>query len=113
MLEHFESVTAWYREDRPFTIDPEYVGQVLIDMGDPRSRFWEMMKRETMPPDAMLGRRMEAMTLGVLGALGATANWHRIGCEWLFDGPPATPLGAAEAGFFAAPGWRDPLDRAA
>ena len=113
VLEHFESVTAWYREDRPFTIDPEYVGQVLIDMGDPRSRFWEMMKRETMPPDAMLGRRMEAMTLGVLGALGATANWHRIGCEWLFDGPPATPLGAAEAGFFAAPGWRDPLDRAA
>ena len=102
VLEQFEAVTAWYREDRPFTVDPEYVGQVMIDMGDPRSRFWELTKRETLPPDAMLGRRMEAMTLGVLGALGATANWHRIAREWLFDDPPATPLGETEAGFFGA-----------
>ena len=100
VLEQFESVTAWYRDDRRFTIEPEYVGQVMIDMGDPRSRFWEQTKRETLPPDAMLGRRMEAMTLGVLGALGATANWHRIAREWLFGDPPATPLGEAEAGFF-------------
>jgi len=102
VLEQFESVTGWYREDRQFTIDAEYVGQVMIDMGDPRSRFWDQTKRETLPPDAMLGRRMEAMTLGVLGALGATANWHRIGREWLFGDPPATPLGEAEAGFFHA-----------
>ena len=100
VLEQFESVTAWYREDRPFTVDPEYVGQVMIDMGDPRSRFWELTKRETLPPDAMLGRRMEAMILGVLGALGATANWHRIAREWLFGDPPATLLGEADAGFF-------------
>ena len=106
VLEQFEAVTAWYREDRPFTVDPEYVGQVMIDMGDPRSRFWELTKRETLPPDAMLGRRMEAMTLGVLGALGATANWHRIAREWLFGDPPATPLGEAEAAFFAASGRR-------
>ena len=36
------------------------------------------MRRETMPPQAMLARRMEALTLGVLGQLEATANWHRI-----------------------------------
>nr|MBA3438129.1 hypothetical protein [Thermoleophilaceae bacterium] len=38
--------------------------------------------------------------LGVLGQLEATANWHRIACEWLFGDPPATPLGEQEAVFF-------------
>jgi predicted unusual protein kinase regulating ubiquinone biosynthesis (AarF/ABC1/UbiB family) len=104
VLEHFDAATAWYREDRPFTIDQEYVGRVLIDMGDPRSDFWELMKRETLPPEALLGRRMEALVLGVLGQLRATANWHRIVREWFFAGPPATELGAAEARYWAARG---------
>ena len=69
---------------------------MLIDFGDPRSEHWELMKRETMPPQAMLARRMEALTLGVLGQLNATANWHRIAREWLFGDAPSTELGAAE-----------------
>jgi hypothetical protein len=79
------------------------VARVLIDFGDPRSRHWELMRRETMPPEALLARRMEGLTLGVLGQLRATANWHRIAREWLFGDPPATPLGEQEAGFFGRP----------
>ena len=100
--EHFDAATAWYREDRPFTIDRDYVRQVLIDVSDPRSRFFDIMRRQTMPPDAMFARRMEALTLAVLGQLNATANWHRIAREWLFGDPPATELGEAEAAFFAS-----------
>jgi predicted unusual protein kinase regulating ubiquinone biosynthesis (AarF/ABC1/UbiB family) len=100
VLEHFEAAAGWYREDRPFTIDRAYVRQVFIDVSDPRSRFFEIMKRQTMPPDAMFARRMEALTLAVLGQLEATANWHRIAREWLFGDPPASPLGEAEAEFF-------------
>jgi predicted unusual protein kinase regulating ubiquinone biosynthesis (AarF/ABC1/UbiB family) len=99
VFEHFHDVTAWYIEDREVTIDRELVSRVLIDFGDPRSRHWQLMKRETMPPQAMLARRMEALTLGVLGQLGATANWHRIAREWLFDEPPSTELGALEHPF--------------
>ena len=99
VLDHFRAVTRWYIEDGERTIDRELVSQVLIDFGDPRSEHWELMKRETMPPQAMLARRMEALTLGVLGRLGATANWHRIAREWLFGDPPSTVLGAAEHGF--------------
>jgi hypothetical protein len=47
----------------------------------------------------MLARRMEALTLGVLGQLGATANWHRIAREWLFGDAPSTELGEAEHPF--------------
>jgi hypothetical protein len=48
----------------------------------------------------MFARRMEGLTLAVLGQLEATANWHRIAREWLYGDPPATPLGEAEASFF-------------
>ena len=84
------------------TVDRGLIAEVLIDLGDPRSDHWELMKRETMPPDAMLASRMEALMLGVLGQLGATANWHRIAREWLFGDPPSTPLGEREAEFFGS-----------
>ena len=99
VFDHFHDVTAWYIEDREVTIDRELVGRILIDFGDPRSRHWQLMKRETMPPQSMLARRMEALTLGVLGQLEATANWHRIAREWLFGDPASTSLGAAEEPF--------------
>jgi predicted unusual protein kinase regulating ubiquinone biosynthesis (AarF/ABC1/UbiB family) len=97
--EHLHDVTRWYVEDRELTVDRELVAQVLIDFGDPRSRHWQLMRRETMPPQAMLARRMEALTLGVLGQLKATANWHRIAREWLFGDPPSTELGELEEPF--------------
>jgi predicted unusual protein kinase regulating ubiquinone biosynthesis (AarF/ABC1/UbiB family) len=99
VFEHFHDVTAWYIEDREVTITRDLVARVLIDFGDPRSRHWQLMRRETMPPQAMLARRMEALTLGVLGQLEATANWHLIAREWLFDEPPSTELGELERPF--------------
>jgi len=99
VMDHFRDVIRWYLADEDVTIDREVVASVLIDFGDPRSPHWELMKRETMPPQAMLARRMEALTLGVLGQLGATANWHRIAREWLFGDPPSTELGRAEQSF--------------
>jgi predicted unusual protein kinase regulating ubiquinone biosynthesis (AarF/ABC1/UbiB family) len=101
VFDHFRDVTAWYIEDREVTITRDLVARVLIDFGDPRSRHWPLMRRETMPPQAMLARRMEALTLGVLGQLEATANWHLIAREWLFDDPPSTELGELERPFHA------------
>jgi predicted unusual protein kinase regulating ubiquinone biosynthesis (AarF/ABC1/UbiB family) len=99
VFDHFHDVTRWYIEDREVTVDRDLVSRVLIDFGDPRSRHWQLMRRETMPPQAMLARRMEALTLGVLGQLQATANWHRIAREWLFGDTPSTELGEAEHPF--------------
>jgi predicted unusual protein kinase regulating ubiquinone biosynthesis (AarF/ABC1/UbiB family) len=100
VLAHFRDIASWYIEDRELTIDREVVTQVLIDSGDPRSPHWELLKRGTVPPDAMLARRMEGLVVGVLGHLGATANWNRIAREWLFADPPSTPLGELEADYF-------------
>jgi predicted unusual protein kinase regulating ubiquinone biosynthesis (AarF/ABC1/UbiB family) len=104
VLAHFEAAAGWYLEDREFTLTRDYVRQVFIDVSDPRSEFFDIMKRQTVPPDGMFARRMEALTLAVLGQLEATANWHRIAREWLFGDPPATPIGEAEALFFSSRG---------
>jgi predicted unusual protein kinase regulating ubiquinone biosynthesis (AarF/ABC1/UbiB family) len=100
VLAHFRDIASWYLEDREVTIDRELVTQVLIDSGDPRSPHWELMKRGTVPADAMLARRMEGLVLGVLGHLRVTANWHLIAREWLFGDPPSTPLGELETDYF-------------
>ena len=63
-------------------------------MSDPRSRYFGKMRHETLPPDHLFGRRLEMLTLAVLGQLRATANWHRIAREWIYGDEPVTELGA-------------------
>jgi predicted unusual protein kinase regulating ubiquinone biosynthesis (AarF/ABC1/UbiB family) len=109
LLAHVQSLQGWYAQDAEFTITRQYVSRIMVDAGDPRSEYWDLMKRGTLPPDAMLARRMEALTLAVLGQLEATANWHRIMGEWLYASPPGTPLGEEEAAFHD----RKPVRRAA
>ena len=99
-IEHFRALTHWYVGGDELTVTSALVGQVVIDMGDPRSEYWDMARHGTMPPDALLARRMEMLVLGVLGQLEATADWSAIAAEWLFDEPPATPLGKLDAEFF-------------
>jgi predicted unusual protein kinase regulating ubiquinone biosynthesis (AarF/ABC1/UbiB family) len=100
LLEQCLDAIEWYAQDRELTIDRELVTRVLVDASDPRSRHWELMKHQTIPVQALLARRMEGLTLGVLGHVEATANWHRIAREWLFGDPPSTPLGEQEAAYF-------------
>ena len=105
-MEHARALTAWEREDRDFTISRDYIAQVVIDSGDPRSEYWDMLRRGTVPVDSLLAGRMAGLTLAVLGQLNATANWHRIVQEVVFGGPPGSPLGELEASF-----WDDPRRR--
>jgi len=100
VLAHIRAVSGWYLEDRELTLDSELALQVMIDFGDPRSDFWDLMRRSTVPRDSMLLLRMEALVLNVLAQLGATGNWHRMVREIVFDDPPATELGEAEQAFW-------------
>ena len=100
VLTHMQALQRWYAADRDFTITRRLVARMMAT-GAPGSRDWDLVKRATMPADALLARRMEGLTLAVLGQLDATANWHRIMREWLYSAPPATDLGVREAEFFA------------
>jgi predicted unusual protein kinase regulating ubiquinone biosynthesis (AarF/ABC1/UbiB family) len=100
VLAHVRALNAWYASDEPITLTPRYVSRLMVDAGDPRSEYWELMRNETIPANSLFSNRMQAMTLAVLGQLNATANWHRVMSEWLYGSPPSSPLGLAEAEFF-------------
>ena len=55
----------------------------------------------TVPPEAILIRRMHGVVAIVLRQLRAGADWGAIAAEYLNEAPPATPLGRAEADFLA------------
>jgi hypothetical protein len=59
------------------------------------------MRNETLPAQSLLTSRMQAMTLAAVAQLNPTANWHQIMSERISESPPRSPLGAAEAEFFA------------
>jgi predicted unusual protein kinase regulating ubiquinone biosynthesis (AarF/ABC1/UbiB family) len=60
----------------------------------------------TLPPESILIRRMHGIVAVVLEQLRAGADWGAIAAEYLHGTPPATPLGQAEADFFARRGRR-------
>ena len=58
----------------------------------------------TLPPEAILIRRMHGIVAVVLAQLRAGADWGAIAAEYLHGEPPSTPLGEAEAAFVAGRG---------
>jgi predicted unusual protein kinase regulating ubiquinone biosynthesis (AarF/ABC1/UbiB family) len=103
LLAYVRSLHEWHAEDHPFTITSDYVTG-LISSGAPGSRNWQLEKHLSMPPEAIVSRRLETLVIGVMGQLEATANWHRIMSELLDAGVPATALGEQEAAFFRPAG---------
>jgi predicted unusual protein kinase regulating ubiquinone biosynthesis (AarF/ABC1/UbiB family) len=99
-LQQFDDFTWWYTRDEEIELTPEIATHVTIEMSDPRSSYFGQMRHETLPPDHLLGRRLETLVLAVLGQLHGTANWHRIAREWIYGDPPATELGEQEAAFY-------------
>ncbi|MGH2908405.1 MAG: ABC1 kinase family protein [Solirubrobacteraceae bacterium] len=67
-----------------------------------RAELREQVNQFTLPPDAVLIRRMHGMVAIVLQQLRAGADWGAIAAEYLHGAPAATPLGRAEAEFRAS-----------
>ena len=106
LMEHVKVVGGWYMEDREVTVDSRLVMDAITAVSDPRSQFFRLMRRENLPANELMGRRMETGVLAVLGQLRARRNWNRIGREWWFAEEPATGLGAEEWAYFESRGER-------
>src|SRR2546421_3630521 len=106
LMEHVRTVGGWYMEDREVTIDSERGMNALASMTDPRSGFYDLWRRENVPANELMGRRMETGLMAVLGQLQATRNWYRIGREWWFAEETATELGSQEWEYFESRGER-------
>jgi hypothetical protein len=104
LMAHVKVVGGWYMEDRDVTVDSRMVMEAIAAVSDPRSEFFDLMRRENVPANELMGRRMESGVLAVLGQLNATGNWYRIGREWWFADEPATELGREEWAYFESRG---------
>jgi predicted unusual protein kinase regulating ubiquinone biosynthesis (AarF/ABC1/UbiB family) len=100
LLGQLRAAGAWYLEPGYRRLSAAYVTQVIEDGSSPRSAFFEQMRRETIPPQALLIRRMEGLVFAVLGEVRAAADWHRLGREYWEDAPPSTELGRQDAAFW-------------
>jgi hypothetical protein len=98
------AVGGWYIEDREIEISAKRVMKIIESTNDPRSEYYDLMRREAMPADELMGRRMEIGVVAVLGQLKAKRNWHRIMREWIYADAPATPLGEEEWEYFEGRG---------
>jgi len=104
LMEHTQAVSGWFLEDREIEISAKRVMKIIESTNDPRSEYYDLMRRESLPADELMGRRMEIGVVAVLGQLRAKRNWHRIMREWIYADPPATELGEQEWEYFEGRG---------
>lgn len=104
LMEHTMAVSGWFLEDREIEISARRVMKIIESTNDPRSEYYDLMRRESLPADELMGRRMEIGVVAVLGQLRAERNWHRIMREWIYADPPATELGEQEWEYFEGRG---------
>jgi len=107
LLDHMRAIGGWFvMEDRELEITPRRVMKIIESTNDPRSEYFDLMRRESIPADELMGRRMEVGVVAVLGQLRAKRNWHRIAREWIYADPPATELGQLEWDYFEERGLK-------
>jgi len=104
LMDHVLVVGGWYMEDREVEVSPQRVMKVIESTSDPRSEYYDLIRRESVPADELMGRRMETGVLAVLAQLRARRNWYRIVREWVYADPPATELGELEWEYFESRG---------
>jgi predicted unusual protein kinase regulating ubiquinone biosynthesis (AarF/ABC1/UbiB family) len=97
LLVQLQEATEWWLEPGERALDPSYVAALAERSSSPRSPSYDLMRRQTIPPEALLLRRMEALLFAVLGELRASADWAALARELQGGEPAGTELGDAEA----------------
>ncbi|MCL2533513.1 MAG: AarF/UbiB family protein, partial [Nocardiaceae bacterium] len=95
-LEYVYAAAEWNLVDEEIAITPDMASTGFLLAIDPRASEFSGMKSQNLPPEHLFSRRADFLTFGVLGQLDASANWHRIGREWVYGDAPTTELGVAE-----------------
>jgi predicted unusual protein kinase regulating ubiquinone biosynthesis (AarF/ABC1/UbiB family) len=100
-LAYVREVFWWMATDDEVTMFPDIASEAMIQTVNPTSDYFAEARQQSMPADYVFVLRMVVMVMAALGELGATANWHRIAREWLYDDEPATELGRLDAAYRA------------
>lgn len=96
-MDYVREVFWWMAETDELTMSTGRVNRAMAQASHPQSKYFDLARRQNMPPDYLFVVRMIIMVMAALGELEARAPWGGIAREWLFDDAPATELGRLEA----------------
>ena len=102
LLEYLATAGEWRLAHGRRRIEPEDVSQTLAQGYPPRSPYFALMRRLSMPPATLLLRRMEVQVLMLLGDFRAEADWGTITAEHHSGKPVSTALGREESAFLGS-----------
>src|SRR3954467_1305017 len=89
LLEWLLAAGGWYLQPGWRRLSPQYVSELIDATASPRSPWFEQQRRMTVPPQALLIRRMEGLIFATLGELRAGGDWHELAKEFFADEPTA------------------------
>jgi predicted unusual protein kinase regulating ubiquinone biosynthesis (AarF/ABC1/UbiB family) len=101
LLAQLRTAGEWYFTPGFRRLSPGYVAEQVELGSSPRSPYFEALRRQTLPPQALLLRRMEGLVFTALGELRAGGDWGALALEYFAEDPPTTPLGEQDAAFWA------------
>ncbi len=95
LWEFFSRMLSPIVDDAPFMYTRSLIGDIFRDVALPDSPYRDIQQNFNLPATLVMWQRYTFGTSAVLGHLEATANWHRIAREHLFNEPPSTEIGEA------------------
>ena len=99
LLDYMRGVSWWLHAEEPLRLAPEDLwrgAELLREDPDARSHLAQL-KRMTLPPEALLLRRMEGLLFQTAATMRACAPWGRLLRELIEGGEPVGELGRQHA----------------
>jgi predicted unusual protein kinase regulating ubiquinone biosynthesis (AarF/ABC1/UbiB family) len=107
LLEHMRAVSWWLQGDGPLRLNPEDMWRGSEALREQRNaELMQQMRRMTLPPEALLLRRMEGLLFQVATTLRAEANWGALLGELIEGDEPVGELGREHAAWLKKRGLR-------
>jgi predicted unusual protein kinase regulating ubiquinone biosynthesis (AarF/ABC1/UbiB family) len=102
LLEHMRAMSWWIQTDGPVRLAPEDMWRGRESLRERRDgELVQQIRRMTLPPEALLLRRMEGLLFQVASTLRAEAPWGALLRELIEGGEPIGALGAQHAAWLA------------
>jgi predicted unusual protein kinase regulating ubiquinone biosynthesis (AarF/ABC1/UbiB family) len=103
LLKHMRSVSWWLQADEPLRLAPEDVWRGGAPLREERNgELVRQLRLMTLPPEALLLRRMEGLLFQVATTLRAEADWGALLQELVEGGEPVGELGREHAAWLVS-----------
>ena len=101
LLDYMRELSWWLKSDGVLRLAPEDLWRSSERIREQRRDLFGQLRRMTLPPEALLLRRMEGLLFQIATAMRAAAPWGLLLRELIEDGDPVGELGAEHAAWLA------------